>query len=695
MIGIKTGYMSKERIAELTEKLNRWNYEYYVLSSPTVSDYDFDMALEELQRLENEFPEYADPNSPTKRVGGDITKNFETVKHRYPMLSLGNSYSREEVEEFVSRIDKAIGGEIEFACELKYDGVAISITYEDGVLVRAVTRGDGTQGEEVTANVRTIRTIPLKLHGNYPPIFEIRGEIVYPLDAFNKLNQEREEAGESTFANPRNTASGTIKMLDSGIVASRGLDCYLYQVYADENIAKGHLESILEAESWGFRIPPMKDRYIAKASNVDEVMDFIDYWNKNRSKLPVEIDGIVIKANDFLIQDELGFTAKSPRWAIAYKFKAERVETKLESITYQVGRTGAITPVANLTPVQLAGTTVKRASLHNADQIEKLDLRVGDFVYVEKGGEIIPKVVGVNLEKRPTSAVPVIYPTECPECGTPLVREEGEAQHYCPNDTGCGPQLKGKIEHFIGRKMMNIDGLGAETVEQLFDAGLIKNVADLYDLTKAQVLPLERMAEKSATKLIDGIKASKKIPFEKVLFALGIRHIGETVAKKLAKHFGSLENLKNATQEELVAVDEIGDKIAESIIDWFANEDNQQLIERLKAAGLYFELGEQTEAAGNALEGKTLVVSGVFERSRDEMKSLIELNGGKVGSSISSKTDYLVRGDKMGPSKLKKAEDLGVPIISEDEFIAMIGSDASVEKEEPSSNSEPTQGTLF
>lgn len=686
--------MTKERIAELTEKLNRWNYEYYVLSNPTVSDYDFDMALEELQKLESEFPQFADPNSPTKRVGGDITKNFETVKHRYPMLSLGNSYSREEIEEFVSRIDKAIGGEIEFACELKYDGVAISITYEDGVLVKAVTRGDGTQGEDVTANVRTIRTIPLKLHGDYPPIFEIRGEIVYPLEAFKKLNQEREEAGESTFANPRNTASGTIKMQDSAIVARRGLDCYLYQVYADENVAKGHLESIQEAESWGFRVPPMNDRYIAKASSVDEVMDFIDYWNENRSNLPVEIDGIVIKANDFLIQNELGFTAKSPRWAIAYKFKAERVETKLESITYQVGRTGAITPVANLMPVQLAGTTVKRASLHNADQIEKLDLREGDFVYVEKGGEIIPKVVGVNLDKRPTSAVPVVYPTECPECGASLIREEGEAQHYCPNDTGCAPQLKGKIEHFIGRKMMNIDGLGAETVEQLFDAGLIRNVADLYDLTKAQVLPLERMAEKSASKLIDGIEASKKIPFEKVLFALGIRHIGETVAKKLAKHFGSLENLKNATHEELVAVDEIGDKIAESIINWFANEDNQQLIERLKKAELNFELGEQTKAAGNALEGKTLVVSGTFERSRDEMKSLIELNGGKVGSSISSKTDYLIRGEKMGPAKLKKAEDLGVPMISEEEFIGMIG-DSELSQEEVKPSSEPQQGTLF
>lgn len=687
--------MSKKRIEELTEQLNRWNHEYYVLSSPTVSDYDFDMALEELQKLEEEYPQFADSNSPTKRVGGDITKNFETVKHRYPMLSLGNSYSREEIEDFVGRIDKAIGGEIEFVCELKYDGVAISITYENGVMVKAVTRGDGTQGEEVTANVRTIRTVPLKLHGNYPPIFEIRGEIVFPLEAFNKLNQEREEAGEATFANPRNTASGTIKMQDSAIVASRGLDCYLYHVYADENVGKGHLESILEAESWGFKVPQLSDKYISKAANVDEVMAFIDHWDQNRSKLPFEIDGIVIKVNDFDIQGELGFTAKSPRWAIAYKFKAERVATELQSITYQVGRTGAITPVANLSPVQLAGTTVKRASLHNADQIEKLDLRVGDMVYVEKGGEIIPKVVGVDLTQRPDSAIAVVYPSACPECGTELIREEGEAQHYCPNDSGCAPQLKGKIEHFIGRKMMNIDGLGAETVDQLFEAGLIRNVADLYDLTKAQVLPLDRMAEKSATKLIEGIQASKKVPFEKVLFALGIRHIGETVAKKLAKHFGSLNHLMMASQEELIAVDEIGGKIAESIMGWFANEENMKLIERLKVAGLHFELGEQVEASGSALEGKTVVVSGVFQRSRDEMKALIEMHGGKVGSSISSKTDYLVRGENMGPAKLKKAEDLGIPMISEEEFVAMLGDATNEVKEEPKTNSEPQQGMLF
>jgi DNA ligase (NAD+) len=687
------GEMSKKKIAELTEKLNRWNHEYYVLSNPSVSDYDFDMALEELQKLETEFPEFADPNSPTKRVGGDITKNFETVAHRFPMLSLSNSYSREEIEEFVERIDKSIGGDIEYVCELKYDGVAISLTYENGVLVRAVTRGDGSQGEEVTANVRTIRTVPLKLHGSYPDFFEIRGEIVFPLEAFNKLNKEREEAGEPTFANPRNTASGTIKMQDSSIVASRGLDCYLYHVYAEKSVGNGHQESIEEAESWGFKVPQLKDKYIGKAKNVDEVMAFIDYWDEQRENLPFEIDGIVIKVNAFHIQRELGFTAKSPRWAIAYKFKAERVATELESIVYQVGRTGAITPVANLAPVQLAGTTVKRASLHNADQIEKLDLRVGDEVYVEKGGEIIPKVVGVDLEKRPSTAVPVVYPTTCPECETELIRKEGEAQHYCPNDTGCAPQLKGKIEHFIGRKMMNIDGLGAETVEQLFEEGLIRNVADLYDLRKEQVLPLERMAEKSATKLIDGIEASKKIPFEKVLFALGIRYVGETVAKKLAKHFTSMEKIQQASFEELVGVDEIGDKIAESIQEYFSHEENNVLIDRLEKAGVQFELGEQEEMLSSSLAGKVFVVSGKFTRDRNAIKKIVTLNGGKVVASVTKKTHYLIRGENMGPAKLKKVEDLGIPMISEEEFITMVGSDSDHQENTPSSGAE--QGTLF
>lgn len=687
--------MSKERIKELTKNLNKWNHEYYVLSAPSIGDYDFDMALEELQRLEEKFPEWADPNSPTKRVGGDITKKFETVQHRYPMLSLSNSYSREEIEDFVKRIDKAIGGEIEFACELKYDGVAISLTYENGKLVKAVTRGDGSQGEEVTNNVRTIKTIPLELHGEFPDFFEIRGEIVFPLEAFNKLNQEREEAGESVFANPRNTASGTLKMQDSSIVAKRGLDCYLYQVYAEREVGSGHLESILEAEKWGFKVPQQVDKYLGRANSVDEVMAFIDHWDANRDKLPFEIDGIVIKVNNYAIQSELGFTAKSPRWAIAYKFKAERVSTLLEEVVYQVGRTGAITPVANLAPVQLAGTTVKRASLHNADQIEKLDLRVGDYVFVEKGGEIIPKVIAVDLDKRTKDAVPFVYATVCPECQTELVRKEGEAQHYCPNEKGCPPQLKGKIEHFIGRKMMNIDGLGAETVEQLFDAGLINNVADLYDLTKEQVLPLERMAEKSASKLIDGIAASKQVPFDKVLFALGIRYVGETVAKKLARHFGSLESLRKANFEELIGVDEIGDRIAESILEYFSDEDNRSVLSRLIEAGLQFEMTSLPEKQGSVLEGKTLVVSGVFEMSRDEMKALIEQNGGKVGSSISSKTDFLVRGENMGPSKLKKAEDLGIPMISELEFIEMIQGDESISNDTSQENEASGQTALF
>ena len=670
--------MSKQKIQELTQKLNRWNHEYYVLSAPSVSDYEFDMALEELQKLEVAFPEYADENSPTKRVGGDITKKFETVTHKYPMLSLSNSYSREEIEEFGQRIQKSIGGDITFVCELKYDGVAISLTYEKGRLTKAVTRGDGTQGEEVTANVKTIKTIPLVLNGNFPDFFEIRGEIVFPLEAFLKLNKEREEAGEPLFANPRNTASGTIKMQDSKVVASRGLDCYLYHVYADQLVANGHFESIKEAESWGFKVPQEQDKYIAKVKTIDEVMAFIDFWDKNRQNLPFDIDGVVIKVNDYNIQDELGFTAKSPRWAIAYKFKAEKVATQLLSIDYQVGRTGAITPVANLQPVQLAGTTVKRASLHNADQIEKLDIRVNDTVFVEKGGEIIPKIVGVNLDLRPKDALSVVYPTHCPVCETPLIRKEGEAQHYCPNDKGCAPQLKGKIEHFIGRKMMNIDGLGAETVEQLFDAGLISNFADLYDLTKDQVLPLERMAEKSANKLIEGIEASKKVEFQKVLFALGIRYVGETVAKKLAKHFKSLDNLQKASFEELVAVDEIGDRIAESLIEYFSDEYNLQIIQKLIAAGLQFEISEDDAAPmGNTLEGKTIVVSGTFDMARDTMKNLIECHGGKVGSSISSKTDYLICGESMGPAKLKKAEDLGITMISENEFLALIGNEAN------------------
>jgi len=665
--------MSKKRIAELTEQLNKWNHEYYVLSNPTISDYDFDMALSELQKLEEAHPELAFSNSPTKRVGGDITKKFNSVKHTYPMLSLGNSYSREEIEEFVDRIQKTIGGEIVFVCELKYDGVAISLTYENGKLLRAVTRGDGNTGEEVTANVKTIKTIPLQLHGDYPPLFEIRGEIVFPHKAFNALNKQREEAGEPLFANPRNTASGTIKMQDSSVVATRGLDCYLYHIYGEDLGFGEHAESIQKASEWGFKVPKEADKYIGRAKNIDELMAFIDYWEVNREHLPFDIDGIVLKVNNYQIQSELGFTAKNPRWAIAYKFKAERVATKLISIAYQVGRTGAITPVANLEAVQLGGTTVRRASLHNADQIEKLDIRVNDEVYVEKGGEIIPKIVAVNTAVRASSSTKTIYPTACPECGTTLSRKEGEAHHYCSNDTKCPPQLKGKIEHFIGRKMLNVDGLGAETVEQLFDAGLITNIADLYDLTYEQVIPLERMAEKSTNKLLDGIKASKQIPFEKVLFALGIRYVGETVAKKLAKHFKNLNALKNASLEELINVDEIGDRIAESLIEYFADETNLDILSRLQDAGLQFEMViDESIELGSSLEGKTIVVSGKFEMSRNELKKLIENNGGKNGSSITSKTDYLVRGEKMGPAKLKKAEDLEITMISEQELLEMI-----------------------
>jgi DNA ligase (NAD+) len=677
--------MSQEKIALLTEKLNRWNHEYYVLNESTVSDYDFDMALEELQKLETAFPMLALENSPTKRVGGDITKKFKSVKHKYPMLSLSNSYSEEEIQEFADRIYSSIGDDIEFVCELKYDGVAISLTYEDGKLVQAVTRGDGSQGEEVTANVKTIKTIPLQLHGDYPPLFEIRGEIVFPLEAFNALNKEREEAGEPLFANPRNTASGTIKMQDSAVVASRGLDCYLYHIYGEDLGFEKHAESIERAREWGFKVPLEKDRYIERVNSVEGLMNFISYWNTERNNLPFEIDGIVFKVNNYAIQDELGFTAKSPRWAIAYKFKTERVSTLLESIDYQLGRTGAITPVANLVAVQLGGTTVRRASLHNADQIERLDIRVGDEVYVEKGGEIIPKIVGVNLEARPADSEPTRFPTECPVCKTELVRSEGEAQHYCPNDNGCAPQLKGKIEHFIGRKMMNIDGLGAETVDQLFDAGLINNIADLYELKYDDVIALDRMADKSTKKLIDGVALSKQVPFEKVLFALGIRYVGETVAKKLAKSFKTMDALMLATEEELINVDEIGGRIAQSLVGYFSEERNQELIARLKAAGLQFEIViDESIETSEALKGKTIVVSGTFEMSRTDLKKLIENNGGKVGSGITSKTDYLVRGEKMGPAKLKKAEDLEITMISEGQLLELVGGSLPAKPEQPS-----------
>lgn len=665
---------TKERIDELTKQLNQHNYDYYVLSSPVISDYEFDMLLKELQELEEAHPEYAHENSPTKRVGGDITKKFNTVPHKYPMLSLNNSYSKEEISEFDVRAKKLVGDDIEYICELKYDGCAIGLTYENGQLVRAVTRGDGTKGEDVTANVRTIKTIPLTLNGNYPAEFEIRGEIYFPLTNFQALNDRRREAGEPEYMNPRNTASGTLKLQDSSIVAERGLDCFLYSLYGNGLPYSTHYEGLSSAGSWGFKVPREEVNYIKRTNSIDGIMEFIDYWNVERHNLPFEIDGIVVKVNSYDKQEELGFTAKSPRWAIAYKFKAEQLATELLSITYQVGRTGAITPVANLAPVLLAGTTVKRASLHNADQIEKLDLRVGDYVYVEKGGEIIPKVVGVDMARRPVTALPTVYATDCPECGTELQRKEGEAQHYCPNEHGCPPQITGKIEHFISRKAMDIDGLGVETVVQLHQAGLIGNIADLYDLTVEQLLPLERMATKSAENLVHGVEASKEIPFPTVLFALGIRYVGETVAKKLAKHFKTIEALAQASPEELIEVDEIGDRIAESVIEYFANENNRILVERLKGYGLQFEVSKEEQSmASDKLSGLTMVVSGVFHSiSRDELKKSIEQNGGKLASSVSGKTDYLVAGDKMGPSKLAKAEKLGVKLLSEEEYLKMI-----------------------
>lgn len=662
---------AKKEIERLSNEINHHNYLYYVQSEPEISDYDFDMMLSKLQELEEKFPEFAYPNSPTKRVGGDITKRFETVKHRYPMLSLSNTYSREEIEDWVERISKSIESGIEFVCELKYDGVAIGIRYVNGELTQALTRGDGTQGEDITTNVKTIRTIPLKLRGDYPDDFEIRGEIFFPLKNFHELNRQREEIGESLFANPRNTASGTLKLQDSSIVAQRGLDCFLYGVYGVQ-VHHSHFETVMKAGEWGFKIPHVKNHYIRKATTMDEVMDYIKYWDEHRSKLPFEIDGVVIKVNNYDQQAELGMTAKSPRWAIAYKFKAERVETILESVSYQVGRTGAVTPVANLKPVHLAGTVVKRASLHNADQIEKLDLHLKDSVYVEKGGEIIPKIVGVNLKERKAGSEKVKFITECPECHTKLERNEGEAQHFCPNDAGCPPQLKGKVEHFISRKAMNIDGLGAETVDALFDNGLIHNYADLYELNFDELVGLERMADKSANNLLTGVEKSKEVPFERVLFAIGIRFVGETVAKKLAKAFGSMEKLMSADFDELVNVEEIGEKIASSIIHFFSEEKNVELIKRLEKYGLQMEM-EKVEVASHKFEGKSFVVSGVFNAfSRDELKHLIEANGGKNVGSISSKTSYVVAGERMGPSKLKKASDLGVPIISEDEFISML-----------------------
>jgi len=665
---------AKERIEQLTRELREHNYRYYNEDAPTISDYDFDVLLKELEKLEQAYPDLADDNSPTKRVGGEVSKNFETKKHRYPMLSLSNSYSKEEIEDFDQRVQKLLGKEVEYVCELKYDGVAIGIAYKDGKISQALTRGDGTQGDDITTNVKTIRSVPLVLKGDYPEDFEIRGEIFYPLDVFRKLNEEREAQGEDQLANPRNAASGTLKMQDSAVVAKRKLDCYLYYVLGDQLPNREHYKNIQAAGNWGFKVPQNEKGLIKKCMGLSEVFDFIDHWDEERSKLNFEIDGVVIKVNNYDDQAELGFTAKSPRWAIAYKFKAEQVETRLDHISYQVGRTGAITPVANLEPILLAGTTVKRASLHNADQIQKLDIREGDLVQVEKGGEIIPKVVGVNLDQRPLESKPTEYIADCPECGTALIRIEGEAQHYCPNVWGCPPQIIGKMSHFISRKAMDIDGLGEETVTQLFEANLIQDIADIYHLRSEDLLPLERMAEKSVNNLLEGVQASKQIPFQRVLFAIGIRYVGETVAKKLANAFKSMEAIQSASFDELIAVDEIGDKIAESILSFFSEERNRELVHRLEQAGLQMQVIEQEGSAGSdKLQGSTFVISGVFENhSRDEIKELIELNGGKNTSSLSSKTNYLLAGANMGPAKRQKAEKLGIVIITESDFEGMI-----------------------
>ena len=658
-------------IQTLSEELNQHNYSYYVLDNPTISDFEFDLKLKQLQDLEDKHPEYFDDNSPTQRVGGTITKNFQTVPHEHRMYSLDNSYSKEDLIDWEKRIQKVLGDvPLEYSCELKYDGASISITYENGKLKRAVTRGDGFQGDDVTNNIKTIKSIPLKIKGNFPEKFDVRGEIILPFAGFEKMNQDLIEIGELPYSNPRNTASGSLKLQDSAEVAKRPLDCLLYFLIGNKLPFDSQFDGLETARQWGFKVP--KEAKLAR--NLEEVFEFIDYWDSHRHKLPYETDGVVVKVNSFHYQDELGFTAKSPRWAIAYKFKSEQVSTKLLSISFQVGRTGAITPVANLESVQLAGTIVKRASLHNADQIEKLDIRVGDTVFVEKGGEIIPKIIAVDLAKRPEYSELTKYIAYCPECNTELIRGEGEANHYCPNFYNCPPQIIGRIQHYISRKAMDIEGLGGETVALLFNNGLVHNYADLYELTVEQVLPLERMAKKSAENLVKGVKNSLNIPFERVLYAIGIRFVGETVAKKLAKHYKSIDALSQATVLDLVLVDEIGDRIAQSVIDFFENNENRIIIERLQSFGVQFETIEKINPdATNKLAGKTFVVSGVFEKfSRDDLKKAIEDNGGKVGSSISAKTDYVIAGDNMGPAKLEKANKLNVPIISEDDFMKLI-----------------------
>ncbi len=659
----------QQTIQALRQELHHHNHNYYALDQPTISDFDFDQKLKQLQALENAHPEYADDNSPTQRVGGSITKNFNTVAHDQRMYSLDNSYSKEDLLDWENRIIRALGDvKPQFTCELKFDGASISILYENGKLKRAVTRGDGFQGDEVTTNIKTIKSVPLRVAGDFPERFEVRGEVILPFDGFNTMNRELIEIGETPYANPRNTASGSLKLQDSAAVAKRPLECLVYNLISREY--QTHFESLEKARQFGFKVPVE----IRLAKSMADVFAFIDYWDAHRHSLPYETDGVVIKVNDLHYQEELGYTAKSPRWAIAYKFKSEQVSTILTKITYQVGRTGAITPVANLEPVQLAGTIVKRASLHNADQIAKLDIREGDTVFVEKGGEIIPKIIAVDLSKRPQNSPPTHYITQCPECQTELVRTEGEAQHYCPNFYGCPPQIIGRIQHYISRKAMDIEGLGGETVALLYNSGLVHNYADLYQLTVPQIMPLDRMAKKSADNMINGIEKSKEIPFERVLFALGIRFVGETVAKKLAKHYRTIDNLKLASLSDLILVDEIGERIATSVISFFENIENQIIINRLKDYGVQLEITQiQNPNATNLLEGKTFVVSGVFEKfSRDELKKVIEDNGGKVGSSISAKTDYVVAGENMGPAKLEKATKLNVAILSEVEFLNLL-----------------------
>ncbi|RFZ95229.1 NAD-dependent DNA ligase LigA [Mucilaginibacter conchicola] len=665
---------AKQRIQALTAELKQHNYNYYVLAMPTIEDFDFDHKLKELDKLEKEFPDYADPDSPTQRVGGEVTKEFVTVKHRWPMLSLGNTYNEQELIDFDQRIRKAIGDNFEYVCELKFDGLSMSLTYQDGKLARAVTRGDGTQGDEVTTNVRTIHSIPKKLiaGSNYPELFEIRGEVFMHRKAFERLNKERTDNGEVTYANPRNFASGTMKLQDSAEVARRPLDCFLYGLYTEKQLFKTHWESLQAVKEWGFHV----DDHSRLCSDINGVLDFIAHWDTERHHLSYDIDGIVIKVNNYSQQQELGFTAKSPRWAISYKFKAERVETELLEVTYQVGRTGAVTPVANLKPVLLAGTTVKRATLHNADEItERLKLHEHDTVYVEKGGEIIPKIISVNLDKRKPGAKAIEYITHCPACDTKLLRTEGEAAWYCPNDEGCPPQIVGKIQHYIGRKAMNIDGLGDETITTFYNQGFVSHISDLYSLGEhaAELKQMGRFGEKSINNMLDGIEKSKQQPFEKVLFGLGIRYVGATVAAKLVAHFKTIDRLMTASVEELTAAEEIGGRIAESITEYFADPVHKQEIEKLREKGLQF-VAEEKEVvlASDKLAGKTFIISGTFERSRDELKDIIEQNGGKILSSISAKLNYLVAGDNMGPSKLEKATKLNIPIISDEELMALL-----------------------